>query len=219
MRPIIKANGGTVSYQAGLHGDFVCDAFYHIMGGPSAIPFTFPLFKINTRVKFGTEWNSKICHILANVGCHGFVLAWFCHLQDPTELNIKTNNRKCSQMLFSKLFKFLVHLPCVGNTFLLLVKLVQPLRRKRNCHTSGFTCAVFSQTIYSWGAECNLRPGRLGVGWCGRLLGLCIGLGSFWFPSCPMQKNQWGQEKKSSKTFQQVFDQITRFNLNLLKLC
>jgi len=54
MRPIIKANGGTVSYQAGLHGYFVCDAFYHIMGGPSAIPFTFP-HSIHLEVWYGVK--------------------------------------------------------------------------------------------------------------------------------------------------------------------
>ena len=70
------------------------------------------------------------------------------------------NAHKCCIQFF---FVFL-HLPCVGNTFLLLVEIVQPLCRKRNCHTNRFTCAVFSQTIYSWGAECNLQPGRLGVG-------------------------------------------------------
>ena len=33
-------------------------------------------------------------------------------------------------------------------------------------------CQMEYQTVYCWGSECNFRSGRLGVGWCGRLLGL-----------------------------------------------
>ena len=33
---------------------------------------------------------------------------------------------------------------------------------------------IFPQTVYSWGSQCNLGPGSLGVGWCGRLLGSCL---------------------------------------------
>ncbi len=50
------------------------------------------------------------------------------------------------------------------------------------------------------GSEVVLAPfGSLhvgvGVGWCGRLLGLWSGLGSLWLPSCAMRKKRWAEEK------------------------
>lgn len=42
----------------------------------------------------------------------------------------------------------------------------------------------FPYTVCGSGSSCNLRPCRLGVDWCGRLLELWHGLGSLWLPSC-----------------------------------
>ena len=51
------------------------------------------------------------------------------------------------------------------------------------CARIVFRCGAFMkffpQTVYCRGSECNLRPGRLGVGWCGRLLDFLKQFGAY----------------------------------------